>query len=96
MLKRCGEGYACDVLALRLPSALLVDPLIPLSRFLSESFFSLCSRWMGVRLDTGGLGGGFGDGLRDDGATGRCCVSPGGAGDAGDSVGSAASAIFLP
>lgn len=48
MLNRCGAGCAVFEFAFRLPRELLPDPPLPaFSRFLSDSFFSRCSRWMG-------------------------------------------------
>ena len=66
MLYRCGEGYAWTWLALRFPrdEEVVVDALAvgtAASRFLSESFFSLCSRCNGGGagvLDAGREGAG--------------------------------------
>lgn len=84
MLKRCGDGYAWSWFALRFPSVeddAFVGALEAVgaadSRFLSESFFSRCSRWMG-----GGTGV-FDDGLEGTGAGAGTGAGMGaGAGDA--------------
>lgn len=78
ILKRCGEGYAWTWCALRFPSdeELLVgagaEEGAADSRFLSESFFSRCSRWIGGGtgvLEAGREGAGAGAGVGAGDAT---------------------------
>lgn len=76
MLKRCGEGYDENVLAFRFPNMLLVDPLGAISRFFNVSFFSRCSRWIGVEPGAGVFEGAREEGLSGDGTAGMWSLGP--------------------
>lgn len=75
-LNRCGDGYDEEVLAFLFPSTLLVEPFGAISRFLRESFFSRCSRWIGVEPGAGVFEGAREEGLRGDGTAGMWSLRP--------------------
>jgi hypothetical protein len=71
-LKRCGDGYVCTAEALRFAADVVDEPFAALSRFFSESFFSLCSRCTGTTLGAGVFDGWREAGFNGEGTMGAC------------------------